>query len=46
MIQILENLKPNKKQVLATGILGNYTDKMYEIKIELISDEEIESLNK
>lgn len=46
MIQILENLTPGKKQVLSTGIMGNYTDKMYEIEIKLISDKEIEAYNK
>ena len=35
MIQIVENLEPNRKKILSTGIMGDYTN-IKDIEFEVI----------
>ena len=44
MIQIIENIEPNRKKLLQTGTLGDYT-KAKDIQFEVLSDKEVEQYN-
>lgn len=46
LYQIIENLEPDSSKKMSTAILGNYESEIYEIKIDFVSDEEIEEINK
>ena len=44
MIQAIENIEPDRKKVLSTGIMGNYTD-VKDIEFEVLSDSELSQYN-
>ena len=44
MIQAIENIEPDRKKVLSTGIMGNYTD-VKDIEFEVLSDSELSQNN-
>ena len=44
MIQAIENIEPERKKVLSTGIMGDYSN-IKQIEFEVIKDSELKELN-
>ena len=44
MIQAIENIEPDRKKVLSTGIMGDYTG-VKDIEFEVLSDSELSQYN-
>ena len=44
MIQAIENIEPDKKKVLSTGIMGDYTY-IKQVEFEVLDDKELQQYN-